>query len=420
MTWILPAQLLSRCAQASACSISELTSPSAELGLWATSSGTASLRRSSWSGWKTRPWSRRLFSQAISQASHSDRFADWWTSSLRASRANPTPPPASGPVRPTSGGFGRISSQAFAFLDPASSSWKTSPGSDLLGDWMPFSATWPRSGVVSRGRAFALRRLARRTNEIESSSLRWPTPDAAMSNDGEGPTTFEARRQRLVEAGINGNGMGIPLAMAVKLWPTTTAADSASTGIANNYTKDSGRHSGTTLTDAVRAWATPMAADSRGSAGAGKAELPNQAMNWATPLASDVNGTRAADGKRSVGLNTMTTLWATPAARDHKGSPKELTRPDGKSRLDQLDRQAENFSPRVQAIPDGPQSSSSAPTLPLRLNPVFGCWLMGWPTWWTNPGPTACARSETALWRSRLLWLCDSLCGSSAGEEEAA
>lgn len=393
MTWILPAQLLSRCAQASACSISELTSPSAELGLWATSSGTASLRPCCWRGWKTRLWSQRLFGQAISQASHSDRFADWWTSSLRASRANPTPPPASGPVRPTSGGFGRISSQAFAFLDPASSSWKTSPGSDLLGDWMPFSATWPRSGVVSRGRAFALRRLARRTNEIESSSLRWPTPDAAMSNDGEGPTTFEARRQRLVEAGINGNGMGIPLAMAVKLWPTTTAADSASTGIANNYTKDSGRHSGTTLTDAVRAWATPMA--------------------------SDVNGVRSADGKRAVGLNTMTSTWATPAARDYKGAPKELTRPDGKSRLDQLDRQAENFSPRVQATPDGPESSPPAPTLPLRLNPAFGCWLMGWPTWWTNTGPTACARSEMALWRSRLQSLCDSLCGSWDGEAAA-
>jgi hypothetical protein len=198
----------------------------------------------------------------------------------------------------------------------------------------------------------------KRTVDLGSQVRHWPTPDANVSNDGETPESFEARRQRNIAKGYNGNGMGTPLAMAARMWPTATAGDSASTGAAS-YSTDSGRHAGTTLTDAIR-------------------------------------------------------TWATPAARDHKGSPKELTRPGGKSRLDQLDRQAENFSPRVQPIPDGRQSLPSAPTLPLRLNPVFGCWLMGWPTWWTNPGPTACAQSEMALWRSRLRSLCDTYCGSLA------
>lgn len=238
-----------------------------------------------------------------------------------------------------------------------------------------------------------------------------------MSNDGEGPTTFEARRQRLVEAGINGNGMGIPLAMAVKLWPTTTAADSASTGIANNYTKDSGRHSGTTLTDAVRALATPMAADSRGSAGAGKAELPNQAMSWATPRAEDSEsaGMRVTRGVQDT-LTAQTRTWATPVARDHKGG--DLPSRHGGSSLAE---QAENgrFSHRDRAPDGGTTNSPGSRISPRRLNPAFSAWLMGWPWFWTKAEPISCARSETALWRSRLLWLCDSLCGSWDGEAAA-
>lgn len=338
MTWILPSQVLCQFARASECSTSELTSPSAELGLWATSSGTPMLRPCSWRGWKTRPWSQRLFGQAISQASHSASFADWWTSSLRASRANRIAVPASERARPTSAGFGRISSQAFAFFDQASSSWKTSPGSDLLGDWMQFSGTWPRSGVVSGGRAFGLRRSARRTNEIASLSSRWPT---------------------------------------------ATTTDAASEG--RHSTTTGVMHSGTTLTDAVRGWRTPLAADSRGSAGAEKKELPNQVQCWATPVAGD-----------------------------HKGGDLPSRR-GGLS----LAEQAENgrFSHRDRATAGGAPNSPGSRISPRRLNPAFSAWLMGWPWFWTRAEQISCAPSETALWRSRLRSLCDSLCGFSDGEE---
>lgn len=55
----------------------------------------------------------------------------------------------------------------------------------------------------------------------------WPTPDASVMQDGEGPETFLARREALKAKGVNGNGMGTPLAMAVQLegWPTPGAAD---------------------------------------------------------------------------------------------------------------------------------------------------------------------------------------------------
>lgn len=70
-----------------------------------------------------------------------------------------------------------------------------------------------------------------------------PTPNAWASNDGEGPTTWLARRERHKARGINGNGMGTPLAIAVQLLPTPTAMDSEASGGSNPANR--------TLTDAT-------------------------------------------------------------------------------------------------------------------------------------------------------------------------
>ncbi len=42
----------------------------------------------------------------------------------------------------------------------------------------------------------------------------WPTPDANVMNDGESAETWHARAELLKEKGYNGNGAGIPLAVA--------------------------------------------------------------------------------------------------------------------------------------------------------------------------------------------------------------
>lgn len=52
-----------------------------------------------------------------------------------------------------------------------------------------------------------------------------PTPTASNPNDGESLESWEARRQRNLAKGINGNGQGTPLGIAVRLLPTPTAAD---------------------------------------------------------------------------------------------------------------------------------------------------------------------------------------------------
>lgn len=187
-----------------------------------------------------------------------------------------------------------------------------------------------------------------RISAKESSSSAWPTPDAQLLNDGEGTETFEARRQRNKAKGYNGNGQGTPMGMAVKLWPTPTTKDAASSGAAA-YSTDSGRHSGTTLTDAIR-------------------------------------------------------MWATPNSRDHKGSDLP-SRNGGTSLAEQA--QTGRFSHRDPTTRRGPASSTKPLTSPLRLNPAFAAWLMGWPWWWTNTGPIGSARSEMASYLSRLRSLCN-------------
>ncbi len=53
----------------------------------------------------------------------------------------------------------------------------------------------------------------------------WPTPAASNPQDGESPASWLARRETLKAKGINGNGAGMPLSVAVRLFPTPTRAD---------------------------------------------------------------------------------------------------------------------------------------------------------------------------------------------------
>lgn len=77
-----------------------------------------------------------------------------------------------------------------------------------------------------------------------------PTPTAGNPSDGEDLDNWEARRQRNLAKGINGNGQGTPLAIAVRLLPTPTAGDARSSGSAA-YPKTATHDTGTTLTDAL-------------------------------------------------------------------------------------------------------------------------------------------------------------------------
>lgn len=158
----------------------------------------------------------------------------------------------------------------------------------------------------------------------------------------------------------------------------------------------------------------------------GAATRPNislAAKQWLTPNVP--NGGRSVsaemvaskgmteDGeKRTVGLESQTKHWPTPSAFINTGTPEQFIARKQRTQatvgvITDLSVAATHWPtsvslPQAQPIPDGLESSQSDPTSPQRLNPAFGCWLMGWPSWWTNPGITSSVKSETELWRCRL------------------
>jgi hypothetical protein len=84
----------------------------------------------------------------------------------------------------------------------------------------------PNASDVTGGPMDGERRLAQghqlNLQEQAATPKLWPTPSAGNFNDGENPEQWLARQAELKKKGINGNGAGIPLGIAAKLWPTPT------------------------------------------------------------------------------------------------------------------------------------------------------------------------------------------------------
>lgn len=171
------------------------------------------------------------------------------------------------------------SSAPWAFYDPDSSSWRTSQQSldDALG-LTSSSLDLPASGSMRSGRVYERPTSGRLTVGSAGSALptprvssarssrksmvenrQWsapsleqaveiasgvlprefetwdevpgrsgkmlPTPNASVAQDGETPETWLARREKIKAKGINGNGMGTPLTIAVQPLPTPRARD---------------------------------------------------------------------------------------------------------------------------------------------------------------------------------------------------
>lgn len=116
--------------------------------------------------------------------------------------------------------------------------------------------------------------------------VNWPTPDSQNFNDGEDLVQFKERQTWLKLNKKNGNGMGMPIAVAVRNWNTPTTLLSSirsSEGMKN------------TLAGDVANWSTPTASPNanrtlrqKPSNATGKhgGHLTAEVLNWGTPTAS--------------------------------------------------------------------------------------------------------------------------------------
>lgn len=308
------------------------------------------------------------------------------------------------------------------------------------------AANWqtPRSheaGAFTRDHGIAGQERESLTGQAEN----WPSPNASGANDGEDLESWEARKKRNLEKGINGNGMGTPLSIAAQKWATPDAPTGGSRTRSPEAMAGGAHKTGAkmqvTLQDQASIWATPRAADGESGPDLAKEDrsntgiaLPAQASKWPSPRAEDSESignhpgasdslhaatqnwptVTTQDGEQAGGrgreerrgkttLSLATEKWPTCQSRDSKSG--ETLKEYGNSRP--LTEAVLSFSPPGPPTGDGPRSSKGPPGSRPRLNPAFALWLMGAPWFWTRAGSISFGASVTQSWRLRqrlLLW----------------
>jgi hypothetical protein len=366
-------------------------------------------------------WMMRLCGR-ISRPLEARSGVDAWMASLVATPVLRSPAPASGEAWKTSGTFGPIFRESLPQLDLFGASSRTYPGmsaSDSAKWCEAFKTwtTWLRQDCLQR------QKLARATRGSGCSSLPWPTPAAT---DEQMDRRSEQKKQEWLDNPERGMNLAASagvwqtpqsdslrggdrkdeqgLDQEARNWPTPAANDDNKTPEAHLAMKkrmgerdgtNANRTAITSLQVIVQNWPTARAEDAESCGNPAQDSLTGVTGNWTTPQAHDATGAASEQSKgkrREAGskpgcrdLTSDVSQWPTASARDWKGKTTDPTGPDGRNRLDQLDRVAENFpcSPPGPATQPGPPSSQSGPTShrpsKKRLNETFVGWLMGLP-----------------------------------------
>ena len=201
---------------------------------------------------------------------------------------------------------------------------------------------------------------------------------------------YSARRELAPRTAVNGSSS----------WPTPTAL------VSQGGTDLRERANGKRLDTVATTWATPTVkgdhnrAELSRKAGDG---LATQAKGWATPAARDGKGSFSTGHGRDLSQDAKG--WATPSQAMNAGYASDEKRKQPSSgghraghRGNELLRQARGLQAPTQATGNG-----STPASTRRLNPRFVEWLMGLPLGWTDCAPLETRWSQfRQQWRSTL------------------
>lgn len=383
MSWLYLPSMVSSSSPGSECLVKDCelgsTIWASRIAPFATLSGKLTQPASWLRAWKKAPW-MRLLSGPTLQPSTLDSGAEKWIASLPDSRAKTYLLPADGQDSTVlAPGFSSRSSALPTIAVRGSSFWRTSQASLL-----PPPPLWTRKKASS-------------TNVRPPESWEnWPTAGGMRNGSLFQRPTWAPAMDVLGGSVLRGDTWLTPHGMSGMEQETGKA------GAGGEFAKQATR------------WATPEASVSkRGdrteylktNAKAGD-DLMSQSMRWATPRATDgeKGGPNCRGGRGDPILAGLVCQWPTPAARDGKGTNSEehaLVTGGGRKHMDQLANFVA-YSPLAQPIRDGLQSSSTTQNSRRHLNPLFGAWLMGWPSTWVIAEPHVSNALATASWRSAL------------------
>ena len=248
-------------------------------------------------------------------------------------------------------------------------------------------------------------------------TTQWPTPAEQMTAGEDKDATWIPGQKPTRW----GKKIQTALTTCAKLWRTPAEAEPGINperlegGDGHRaYDKETGRLAQYGLTQQSQTWKTPHGMgnfDKEGKVGgAGGGEFAKQANQWPTPNVPN----RGPESKQSkatrpdsggIDLQTEAAQWPTPRSAEYKECGPEGSK-SHEHRLDRkyLDATAQSFHPSPPApasSTNGGESSKSR----RRLNPLFVCWLMGFPIGWGHAdlngfGPTA---MRSYLCRQRML-----------------
>ena len=426
--WIIPPSIRSAYALASGCSTKDSTP---DLDTWASEAARSCTLNGkptpspSWKrAWKKEAYLRRLSGSAISPNSRQASFAAWWIASLQDSRARIYPSPESAPDSTASAAaYSSKSSASQPIAARGSCFWRTSQASLL-----PPQPLWiklpppklPDNATDQQVMQWENRMMLCSKEQPPASWENWPTSGGTRNGSLYQRPTWEpatagrggsASRGEWMTPNVPNGGRHVP--------PELVAS--------KGMTEDGQKR---TVGQAA-SWPTPDAharERTNRSQSPGAAIRPTIALaaaQWPTPATRDHHAQGATHNTASKSDSLATVAqhkWPTPASRDHKGANSAehaLVTGGGRKHMDQLANFVA-YSPLVQATRDGQTSSEITPNSPLRLNPLFAAWLMGWPSTWTIAEPHASNAQATELWRSKLRSQLSSLLGEQELRREAA
>ena len=371
--WILPSQLLNSAPDMAVLDLDSKTSLASECEPSHIVSLRGSLKPISSVKWKKDSWMSHLYG-TILKPSHTNRFTDWWTSSLRDTLANHFPAQESEQEKKTLATSGLGSQMEFDFLNQQCASLKTSKDT-FRWDSPQSSVIWKNWVTKVRSEYSVRVKSAHLTNANECSS--WPTSNARYWKDS-GPTQGNRKNPNL----------GTAVVKDAANWPTASMSMTAGYSERDNCnsSKKAGHVGNELLRQVIKHGLPAPANPSTDGSRQGlllKECLQPIVMTWATPTAqmapeafdaTTFNGKfyLKKDGrKHQTDLQIQVKAWGTPTTRDHKsGRGNE-------------EREYKELTPMVERTQNG------------KLSPRWVETLMGLPMGWTSP---SCPASVIRNW----------------------